>query len=291
LLGEVDVTGIAVTSAGHLRSDADHLDRHFKYARAEYEASLQYVGIQPGWNVLDAGCGGGNFLPLISAAVGSTGKIFAVDLAPENVYRAAQLAKECGLAAPVHVQTGNIVKLPFDDGAFDCVWSANVMQYLSEEQFQLAVGEFKRVLKPRGVLAVKEKDTGILQMLSVEPDLIWRLFSARRAAASQTALLGPWSGSSIPGRLHRSGLEDVERKGWLVERWAPFVGGPRRHVEAMFEHFAAMAERHDVPPTDKLYWRAVADNPGTLLDTPDFCIRELFVVAKGRTVEGRVVVT
>ena len=46
---------------------------HFESARHEYEDSLRYVGIERGWKVLDAGCGDGAFLPLMSELVGAKG--------------------------------------------------------------------------------------------------------------------------------------------------------------------------------------------------------------------------
>ncbi len=66
-------------------SDAGWLDTHFAWMRPEYEAMLRWVGIKPGWRVLDAGSGPGSFLPLMTALVGPTGSIDAIDLAPENI--------------------------------------------------------------------------------------------------------------------------------------------------------------------------------------------------------------
>ena len=43
------------------------------------------AGFEPGWHVLDAGCGAGSFLPLIAEEIGPNGKLTAIDLAPENV--------------------------------------------------------------------------------------------------------------------------------------------------------------------------------------------------------------
>ena len=81
------------TSTGHAQSGTDWLDVHFQAARAEYEDALRYVGVQPGWRVLDAGCGGGGFLPLMCQLVGSQGAIVALDLAPENVAHVEALVR------------------------------------------------------------------------------------------------------------------------------------------------------------------------------------------------------
>jgi cyclopropane fatty-acyl-phospholipid synthase-like methyltransferase len=37
------------------------LDNHYIAMQAEYEEQLRWVGLEPGWHVLDAGCGGGSF--------------------------------------------------------------------------------------------------------------------------------------------------------------------------------------------------------------------------------------
>ena len=56
---------MAMTSTGHALGDASWLDAHFESARAEYEDAVRFVGILPGWTVLDAGCGSGGYVPLI----------------------------------------------------------------------------------------------------------------------------------------------------------------------------------------------------------------------------------
>src|SRR5262245_60765105 len=136
------------TSTGHGLSDCTWLDAHFMSARAEYEASLRDIGIQLGWTVLDAGCGNGAFIPLMSELVGSEGAIVALDFAPENVAHVEALAKDRRYSTAVRSQIGSVLALPFDDSSFDCVWSANVIQLLTEDEFDQAAAEFQRVLKP-----------------------------------------------------------------------------------------------------------------------------------------------
>jgi arsenite methyltransferase len=75
------------SSTGQALTGADWLDVHFEAERPEYEQMVRSVGIQPGWRVLDAGCGGGSFLPLIAEAVGPVGRIAALDHAPDNSAR------------------------------------------------------------------------------------------------------------------------------------------------------------------------------------------------------------
>ncbi len=64
------------TSTGHGLSEGSYLDSHFETMRPEYEAMIRSVGLTSGWSVLDAGCGGGSFLPLLAAFGRRKGPIF-----------------------------------------------------------------------------------------------------------------------------------------------------------------------------------------------------------------------
>lgn len=116
----------ATTSTGHTFSDSRWLDLHFEVARKEYETMLRDVGIQPGWHVLDAGCGGGSFLPLMSELVGPTGKITALDLVPENVATVQERIAAGHFASNIKARQGSILSLPFAESSFDAVWCSNV---------------------------------------------------------------------------------------------------------------------------------------------------------------------
>lgn len=276
------MSGTKLTSTGHPVADVAWLDHHFESARSEYEGSLRHVGIAPGWTVLDAGCGGGNFLSLMGKLVGPQGSIIALDLAPENVARVDAMIRDGACTAPVNTRVGSILSLPFDDATFDCVWCANVVQYLTVAEFERAVGEFKRVLKPGGTLAIKEFDASLLQFRPLDLDLVGRFMTARRARFSATGALGTSCGTTIPSWLRRAGLHDIARKGWLVERWAPLGPHTRRFVEDVLTYFAGVAAQHDIPAEDLRLWHEVAVNPADLLDNPDFCLREFFVLTVGR---------
>ena len=47
-------------------------------------------------------------------------------------------------------------------------------------------------------------------------------------------------------------------------------------------YHAGVAAEHDLPPSEQEAWRAVGADPERLLDDPDFCMREYFVVTLGR---------
>jgi arsenite methyltransferase len=69
------------SSSGQMATGAAWLDAHFEAFRPEYEQCVRLAAFQPGWRVLDAGCGSGSFLPSLAESVGPTGSLGAVDLA------------------------------------------------------------------------------------------------------------------------------------------------------------------------------------------------------------------
>ena len=162
------------------------------------------------------------------------------------------------------------------------MWCANVAQYLTEAEFTRVLGEFRRVTKPGGIVAVKDFDATILQILPLDPAIHARLVAARRAKAAETGLLGISCGPFLGPFFRRAGLTDLARKSWLVERWAPPPPPTRQFVTLLLRLMAGHAAEHDVPPSDREALRAAAADPDRLLDDPDFCLRESFVVTLGR---------
>jgi ubiquinone/menaquinone biosynthesis C-methylase UbiE len=109
---------------------------------------------------LDAGCGGGGFLPLIAELVGSKGHISAIDLAPENIERVDALVENSQFPCAVDTRVGNLTSLPYEDNRFDAVWCANTTQYLTNDELSQMLAEFRRVVRPGGLVAVKKRLDG-----------------------------------------------------------------------------------------------------------------------------------
>jgi len=273
------------SSTGQFLTEPGWLDAHFEACRPEYEAMLSWVGIEPGSRVLDAGCGSGSYLPFLAELVGRSGCVAALDLAPENVAFVEEHAPKWGLPCPVEARVGSVSALPYPDGVFDAVWCANTTQYFGDEDLPAVMAELRRVVRPGGLVAVKDVDMNLLRLYPADPFLVFHLSEVSlRAERVNAESRGSLRGRELRRWLERSGLTEVRQWTALIERWAPLRPVERQFFGEWLAYLAGLAEERGVPETDLATWRAVR-NPaasGHLLDHPDFYACEGQVVAVGR---------
>lgn len=269
-------------SLGHQLSHAAQLDDHFHKCQPEYEAMIRAVGIQPGGHVLDAGCGTGVFLPLLAELVGPMGRITAIDVAPEGLQSAQQLVNTLHLTDLVTIQEGSVTQLPFADHTFDVVWSANVSQYLTDEQFATSLAEMIRVTKPGGRVAIKEFDATTWQFLPADPLLLTRLFSAQ-AAAGHTQTIGCLRPPLFRSWLLKAGLTEVWIKNFVSECQPPLGVRDRVFLQNILVWLTMNAQMAAISPEDVVTWRRLGDVHASdhILNRPDFYNRESHILAVG----------
>jgi ubiquinone/menaquinone biosynthesis C-methylase UbiE len=98
--------------------------------------------------ILDAGCGAGKFTEIILKRCDAGAQVFCFDLSVEMLRRGVRKFQQ-GRAFPA---AADITRLPYREGAFDCVICGWVLEHLPDPLFGLC--EIARVLKPRGRLLI-----------------------------------------------------------------------------------------------------------------------------------------
>ncbi len=111
--------------------------------------------LMPGWRVLDAGCGPGTITLGLARRV-APGPVMGIDIEDSQFGKAREQAEPEGLN--VEFRKASVYQLPFEDKCFDAVFSHALLEHLSDPSAALA--EFRRVLKPGGLIGLRAGDMG-----------------------------------------------------------------------------------------------------------------------------------
>lgn len=100
--------------------------------------------------VLDCGAGGSN--PPLSLFHEFNYKTYGIELSHSQLREAENFCKTNNMN--LNIIKGDMTEIPFDDKVFSFLFSYNTSVHMSKEQFNSALDEFIRVLKPGGLCYV-----------------------------------------------------------------------------------------------------------------------------------------
>jgi SAM-dependent methyltransferase len=122
-------------------------------AARSFSSHGEFIGpyLKPGITVLDCGCGPGAISVGLAEAVGPAGHVIGVDLGESQV----QVAKARG-NPNLSFQVASVYELPFEDEAFDLVFSHALFEHLADPI--RGVTEIRRVLRRGGVAGLCSPD-------------------------------------------------------------------------------------------------------------------------------------
>lgn len=116
-------------------------------------AGLDEVAVRSGEKVLEVAVGPGATFVEILRRVGPDGTVTGVDLSPRMLDQTRQRALRAGWPE-VDVKEADARKLPFADGTFDVLYNSYMLDLIPLGEMPVVLGEFLRVLKPGGRLAL-----------------------------------------------------------------------------------------------------------------------------------------
>lgn len=173
--------------------------RLLERARTSPREFFTPLALRPGLNVLDVGCGTGDFLRLLAPIV-SPGKAVGVDLSETMIAEARQ--RSAAGVDNLSFRVGSALELPFQAGSFDRVLATQVLLHIPDAWRALA--EMKRVLAPSGVISVSEIDWGTLVVQSSDNEL-GRRFSDLACKELRNGLIV----RELPGQLRELGFNQI----------------------------------------------------------------------------------
>jgi len=176
------------------------VDNHAERTAANSAAFL-LTHLKPTDAVLDIGCGPGSITLDLAARVAS---IDGVDGAPEAIRRAEDDGARRGVGN-ARFRIANVYSLPFDGGSFDVVYGHQLLQHLADPVAALA--EARRVLKPGGIVAVRDADYGTMVHHPPEPALARWLGLYHDVARRNGG--EPDAGRMLVGWVAQAGFRDI----------------------------------------------------------------------------------
>lgn len=158
------------------------------------------LGLEPGERLLDLGCGAGRHA---FEAMRRGARVVAFD------HDEAELKDVASMASAIANQSempqsgrstcvrGDATRLPFDDGSFDRIIAAEVLEHIPADD--AAIGELARVLRPGGTIAVT-----VPAWLAER--ICWFLSDAYHAPAVPGGHVRVYSESGLRAKLRAAGL-------------------------------------------------------------------------------------
>jgi SAM-dependent methyltransferase len=178
--------------------------------------------------VLDVGCGPGS-ITLGFAQIVAPADVVGIDIEQSQIAAAQALASERG-TANVRFEAGRAEALPSADGVFDAAFAHTLLEHVPDPQAVLR--EMCRVLKPGGLIGVRDGDAGGRLIYPPDPTMfealalyerLWRLNGGN-----------PEQGRRQRGLLRETGFDQLETSvgtntfpPWAGEIFAGMILAPR----------------------------------------------------------------
>ncbi len=118
-----------------------------------FDRHIDDFGIQPGFTVVDYGCGPGRHVRRASELVGENGRVIATDIQRLAVQSVEKLVKKHNLVNVTVVQAGK-TESAIPDNSADLIYAVDMFHMVSNPNAFLK--ELTRITKPNGILILED---------------------------------------------------------------------------------------------------------------------------------------
>jgi len=171
--------------------------------------------LQPGFHVLDAGCGPGTITSGIADAV-FPGHVTAIDIQPERIESARRLSEGLQMVN-IRFAVATVCRLPFADASFDVTFAHALLEHV--HQPLEAMAELRRVTRPGGFLALCSPDWDAFEFDSAGPEVMEAIATYRQMQDHQHGCTR--AGAKLTRWMTRSGFMILNRGEWADEEASP----------------------------------------------------------------------
>ena len=250
------------------------LERMNRFQEPEARAIIDDLGLAPGSRGVDVGCGVGLYALWLAEAIGPRGRVIGVEPTAERVEAARGLVGgSSGSRAELEFRTGDGTALDLPAGGLDWVWCGDVLHHIADTP--AALKEMARVLRPGGLLVIKESQALPAMFLPGHPELEKRIQLAEIARGREEA--GERSFQErrqrTPESLRAAGLGEIAVRTYVLSRRAPLDAAARDYIQrVVFDRNWGPRLDALLAPPDRALRSALCDAgaPGAVLASPDY---------------------
>src|SRR6267142_7059516 len=207
------------------------LERMNRFQEPEARRIIAELGLPPASRGLDVGCGVGLYGLWLAEAVGSGGRVIGIEPEAARVEAAHVLVGSQLEAGRLEFREGDGAAIPLPDRSVDWLWCGDVLHHIVETE--LALREFRRVVRPGGQIIIKESQVLSAMFLPGHPELERRI-----QLAEIRRTLDEGGGRSFQERrqttlasLRAVGLDGAVIRNYLLQRHAPLGAADHDYIQ------------------------------------------------------------
>jgi len=218
---------------------------------------------------LDAGCGIGHQCLLLAEEIGPAGHVTGLDISAGMLDYGREMVETAKLSERIFFQQGDVTNLPFDNHAFDWIWSVDCAGLVSTEPLS-SLSELVRVVKPGGIVAIAAWSSE--KLLPGHPRLEARLGATSAGIAPFVQEAKPeWHFLRALGWFNELKLRDIKARIFADNVHAPLNNEIRNALVELFrQRWPDMATELSDDELAEFQRLCLPESPDFILNLPEY---------------------